>query len=160
MAVAARPPRWGEIATVETAELTTRVNSPRARGAPRPTLRAVLDPMDLMLQIAPILAGDRPGILLRGVTVGGEIDMATVAQLRAAVAVAARAVHASPGVAVVFLLDLTYVRFMDSTALHALGAIHAEVSGRGWTLRVTPPVARGPRRLLLLAAIQGWLPRA
>jgi anti-anti-sigma factor len=95
-----------------------------------------------------------------GVVMSGELDIATAPMLRAAVATAIRR-HAALGTppAGAFLLDLAQVSFMDSAALHTLTDIHTRVSAHGWTLDLTWPAGRGPRRLLLLAATLGWLPR-
>ena len=81
------------------------------------------------------------------VVVGGELDLATAPVLRGAVSGACRA-GSGLGRAVVLVLDLEGVTFMDSAALHALADIDAQVAERGWTLRVTPPAGRGPRHLL------------
>lgn len=107
----------------------------------------------LTVRIQEVSGGTRVDVVVRG-----ELDLATAPQLRVAAAGACRTeVRHIRGV--VLALDLTDVTFMDSAGLHALADIHAQVVHRGWSLRVTPPAGRGPRRLLLLAARRRWLPR-
>jgi anti-anti-sigma factor len=94
------------------------------------------------------------------VVMSGELDIATAPVLRAAVAAAIdRRAALGTQPAGPFLLDLAQVTFMDSSALHALHDIRGRLGAHGWTLGLTPPTARGPRRFLLLAAALGWVPR-
>lgn len=118
---------------------------------------AVLGPADEALDVvvAVVAAPDETRI---EIAVRGELDLSTVPALRVAVAGACRA-EGSRGPSPVLVLDLAEVTFMDSAALHALADIDADVAGRGWSLRVTPPAGRGPRVLLLLATQRRWLPR-
>ena len=110
---------------------------------------------DLVVTVVTVPGGNRIEIVVRG-----ELDLQTVPALRAAVTGACRA-QGERGRAVVLVLNLAQVTFMDSAALHALADIDAAVAvaGQGYSLRVTPPTAGGPRRLLLLAARRRWLPR-
>jgi anti-anti-sigma factor len=95
---------------------------------------------------------------LRCVAVGGELDLATVPLLDAAVAEAFRTGSAVRGATTGrFLLDLSGVSFMDASALTALNRIDRFVRRRGEELSLIAPVASGPRRLLLLAVGREWL---
>ena len=95
---------------------------------------------------------------LRCVAVGGELDLATVPLLDAAVAEAFRTGSAVRGRTTGrFLLDLSGVSFMDASALTALDRADRLVRRRGEELSLVAPMAPGPRRLLLLAVGREWL---
>ncbi len=92
------------------------------------------------------------------VAASGEIDVATVEPLHAAALSIVRAAHPRPGQALLLVLDLAAVTFLDSSALHFLVDIHAQGIDEGWTVELRLPAATGPCRLLHLAASLGWLP--
>ena len=97
----------------------------------------------------------------RSVAVGGELDLATAPLLHSAVAEALRTGSAGrETTAGRFVLNLSGVGFMDGSALTALDRIGRSVRRRGEELSVVAPVARGPRRLLLLAVGREWLSAA
>ena len=92
----------------------------------------------------------------RGVVVQGELDVASVDQLRTAASAAYRAVPDNPG-APTFVVDMAGVTFIDSSGLHALNEILRQVESRAWSVELLAPTASGPRRLLRFAATHGWL---
>jgi anti-anti-sigma factor len=99
----------------------------------------------------PIVSGD-----LQGVTVTGEIDIATTSLLGSAVAESLSG--AGKGLrSRVFLLNLADVTFLDASALQALAEAQEHAESIGYQVRVAPPIASGPRRLLRLAVDRGWL---
>ena len=75
------------------------------------------------------------------VTIAGELDLATVPRVRAALA--EEPVAGARGVVV----DLSGVTFMDSTGISALLDLERDVGGRGGRLAIACP--EGPARLLL-----------
>lgn len=101
----------------------------------------------------PIASGD-----LRGVTVTGEIDIATTSLLDRAVAEAC-SVRGGTGLRSrpVFLLNLADVTFLDGSGLHTLAEAQHHAEAAGYQVRAALPIAPGPRRLLRLAVDQGWL---
>ena len=100
----------------------------------------------------PIISGD-----LRGVTVTGEIDIATTSLLDSAVAESCSGDGTRSRSRSVFLLNLADVTFLDASALRALAKAQEQAEATGYRVRVAPPIARGPRRLLRLAVDRGWL---
>ena len=101
----------------------------------------------------PIVSGD-----LRGVTVTGEIDVATTLLLDLAVAESCSAAAANgPRTRSVFLLNLADVTFLDASGLRALTEAQEHAEAGGYEVRVATPIASGPRRLLRLAVEHGWL---
>ncbi len=95
----------------------------------------------------------------KGLTVTGEVDLDTAPQLEQAVRAACLMLVPPAEGPFAFLLDMSEVTFIDTSGLYALSSIHSQLDYRGWQLRLTPPSASGPRRLFLLAARRGWLPR-
>ncbi len=89
-----------------------------------------------------------------GVTVTGELDMATAPSLTAEVDIVCLRVSASAD-SHEFLLDLQDVSFLDSAALLAVHRAHLAATDRGWHVRVAPPTAPGPRHLMMLAMRAG-----
>jgi anti-anti-sigma factor len=79
------------------------------------------------------------------VTAAGEIDIAAVDDMRAAVKRAARR-------AARVIVDLRPVTFMDTFALRTLVSLqHEAVHGQDWTLHVVPGPNRSVQRLFDLA---------
>jgi anti-anti-sigma factor len=99
----------------------------------------------------PIVSGD-----LRGVTVTGEIDIATTSLLDDAVAESCSGARMKLR-SRVFLMNLAGVTFLDAGALRALAEAQERAEAIGYQVRVAPPIAPGPRRLLRLAVDRGWL---
>jgi anti-sigma B factor antagonist len=90
-----------------------------------------------------------------GLTVAGELDLATAPQVNAALA---RALSSAAEIdSVEFALNLAGLTFCDVAGLDALTDVHDTVTGSGGTLNVIPPAASGPTRLLQLAVNEGWL---
>jgi anti-anti-sigma factor len=85
----------------------------------------------------------------RRLAVSGELDLATVAELREAVRSAAAAARE-------VLLDLREITFIDSTGLTLLVNVDAESRADGFGLAIVP----GPavRRLAVMCALQDVLP--
>lgn len=115
------------------------------------------------LTATPILSGD-----LTGVTLAGELDLATVplfedavagiyrtAGARTATPAAAPSAPAPSGPA--FLLNLADLTFLDASGLRALAGVHDRTHAHGMRLHVAAPIATAPRRLLRLAVGRGWL---
>jgi len=91
------------------------------------------------------------------VAVQGELDIATAVQLEAAVESTRPAGPGGSEDGGDVLLSLQGVTFVDLAGADGLASVHAAVLARGMSLRVTPPAAAGPRRLLLLATQRAWL---
>jgi len=91
------------------------------------------------------------------VAVEGELDIATAVQLEAAVESTRPAGPGGSEDGGDVLLSLQGVTFVDLAGADGLASVHAAVLARGMSLRVTPPAAAGPRRLLLLATQRAWL---
>ncbi len=91
------------------------------------------------------------------VAVQGELDIATAVQLEAAVESTRPAGPGGSEEGGDVLLSLHGVTFVDLAGADGLASVHAAVLARGMSLRVTPPAAAGPRRLLLLATQRAWL---
>lgn len=91
------------------------------------------------------------------VAVQGELDIATAVQLEAAVESTRPAGPDGSEDGGDLLLSLHGVTFVDLAGADGLASVHAAVLARGMSLRVTPPAAAGPRRLLLLATQRAWL---
>lgn len=89
-----------------------------------------------------------------GVTAAGELDLATAPSFAAKVDLVCLVAGAA-GCAGDLLLDLAGVTFLDSAALSAVSRARTSATDRGWRVRVTPPQACGPRRLMQLAARAG-----
>lgn len=131
------------LARVERTALAAALEGTRSTGADQtPPTSAV-----------PIASGD-----LRGVSVTGEIDIATTALLDSAVtescSVAARTGLRSRSV---FLLNLADVTFLDASGLQALAEAQQQAEANGYKVRAAAPIAPGPRRVLRLAVDRGWL---
>jgi hypothetical protein len=92
------------------------------------------------------------------VVVAGELDVATVGPLRAAVLDLVLAADPRPDRRVELLLDWSDVTFLDSSAVRFLEDISADGIRRGWTLQLRPPAAALPVRVLRFAASRGWIP--
>jgi anti-anti-sigma factor len=90
------------------------------------------------------------------IDVDGELDLATVGLLDEALAEVYQQRHGRRTVPDL-VLDLTDVTFLDGIAIMSLHRIK-ELAHRDGQLRVGFPAHPGPRRLLLLAVDQGWLP--
>ena len=125
------------------------------RPSSHPGVNAGQDPqLTVVLAVTP-----GPGAAVRAeATVSGELDAATIPTLRAAVQAVATAAHPHPTQPLVLVLDLRGVTFLDSSGLHLLEELHANRVEQRSALRVLPPTAPAPRRLLRLAASRGWLP--
>ena len=82
----------------------------------------------------------------------GELDIASVGDLRAARTDAARE---GPGAVVV---DLSQVTFIDSSGLGALVELHSRLRRSGRRLAVVAPGGSAPAVLLDLAGLRGGLP--
>jgi anti-anti-sigma regulatory factor len=95
---------------------------------------------------------------LRGVTVTGEIDIATTALLDSAVTESC-SVAAGTGLPSrsVFLLNLADMTFLDASGLQAMAKAQEQAEANGYQVRAAPPIAPGPRRVLRLAVDRGWL---
>lgn len=129
---------------------------------PRSTQRSRTTPADTDLRPAKYRLA--PGLVVasshrRGtsrIDVDGELDLATVGLLDDALAEVCRQ---TPGRRSVpdLVLDLTDVTFLDAIGITSLHRIQ-ELAHRHGQLRVDFPAHPGPRRLLLLAVDQGWLP--
>lgn len=85
------------------------------------------------------------------ITLEGDLDLATVAKLRDAIADAC----ASPCSDVA--LDLTRLTFLDSSGIHAILELHAAVNDDGRLLTITPGPGR-VQRALEVAGLAGLLP--
>jgi anti-anti-sigma regulatory factor len=97
-----------------------------------------------------------------GVRAHGELDLATVPDLMAAVGRAGRwpvGHEQDPGRTVWFRLDLEGITFLDLTGVRILNAIHDQITEDGrYVMTISTPIAQGCRRLLALAVHLGWLP--
>jgi len=82
----------------------------------------------------------------------GDLDIASVGDLRAALSDAARV---GAGAVVV---DLTQVTFIDSSGLGALVELHRRLRRSGRRLAVVAPGGSAPAVLLDLAGLRGRLP--
>lgn len=89
--------------------------------------------------------------------VEGELDLASGPSLAAVVTELCRVAPSSADVHPRLLLDLSAVTFIDVCGVRALNDLHAHLSGLGGVLDITPPVGRGPGRLLRYAVRAGWL---
>lgn len=89
--------------------------------------------------------------------VEGELDLASGPSLAAAVTDLGREAPSPSDVHPRLLLDLSAVTFIDVCGVRTLNDVHAYLCALGGVLDVTPPVGRGPRRLLRYAARAGWL---
>jgi len=89
--------------------------------------------------------------------VEGELDLASGPLLAAVVTDLGREAPSPCDVHPRLLLDLSAVTFIDVCGVRALNDVHGHLSGLGGVIDVTPPVGRGPRRLLRYAARAGWL---
>src|SRR4051794_12471453 len=107
-------------------------------------MRPDIQPQPFSVTAAPI---DDDGVLI---SVCGEVDMATVAELRAALDEHGRRHRRLE-------LDLTEVAFMDSTGLSVLLSAHADAErdGRGFTLR--PQLSHTVRRLFEVTGVEHLL---
>lgn len=129
--------------------------APLARPAGRPAQDGWPSSVSVpQLTATPILVGD-----LRGVTVSGELDMATVPLLEDTVAEVYRTAAATPTrtTPAVFLLNLADLTFLDGSGLAALANICDQTEAQGDRLRLAVPIAAAPRRLLRLAVSRAWL---
>jgi anti-anti-sigma regulatory factor len=130
------------VARVERTALASALEGSRSTGADQaPPASAV-----------PIVSGD-----LRGVTVTGEIDMATTSLLDSAVAESCSAAGTGLRSRSVFLLNLADVTFLDGSGVRALAEAQEHAEATGYQVRAAPPMSPGPRRLLRLAVDRGWL---
>jgi anti-anti-sigma regulatory factor len=140
------------VARLEDATRDARPTTPGPAGA-RPS-----GPSGPQLTATPILIGDP-----RGVTVVGELDIATAPLLLDTVTAvyrsdAALTATSAPAISVpAFLLNLAGVTFVDVAGLRALARVHDQTQARGDHLHVAAPIATAPRRLLRLAVGRGWL---
>lgn len=132
------------VARAERTALAASLQRRRSAGAqPMPPASAV-----------PIVSGD-----LRGVTVTGEIDLATSWLLDRAVEASCPPVaETEPCPRYIFLLNLAAVTFLDASGLRAFTGAQDRAEASGYELRVATPMAAGPRRLLHLAVDRNWLP--
>ena len=89
------------------------------------------------------------------IDVDGEVDLATVGLLDAAVD-GAHQLKPWRGTVPDLVLDLTDVTFLDAVALNSLYRVD-ELGQRHGKLRIGVPADSGPRRLLALAVDHGWL---
>lgn len=96
----------------------------------------------------------------RGVSVRGELDVATVPLLDAATGSVDLAVVRTSSIGEAFVLDLADLTFLDSARLRVLDALAARVRDGGSTLRVVPPRSPGLGRVLDFAVSLRWLPPA
>lgn len=87
-----------------------------------------------------------------GVTATGELDPVTMATFAAEVDEVCLRAGAS-GHSRELLLDLAGVSFLDCAALLAVHQVLLAATGRGWLVRVVPPKACAPRRLMVLAVL-------
>jgi anti-anti-sigma factor len=89
---------------------------------------------------------------LAGVTVVGELDLATAPLLAAKVASTCNVTSGEPRG---FLLDLAAVTFLDSAGLRAADRAVLAATNWGWQVRVVQPTASEPRQMILLALRKG-----
>ncbi len=87
------------------------------------------------------------------ITLEGDLDLATVAKLRDAIAEACTSKR--PEVT----LDLTGLAFLDSSGIHAILELHAAATDEGRQLTVIPGPGR-VQRALEVAGLSGLLPLA
>lgn len=131
------------VARVERTALATALQRRRSAAAP---------PLPLASAV-PIVSGD-----LRGVTVTGEIDLATSWLLDRAVEASCPPVaETEPCPRSVFLLNLAGVTFLDASGIRAFTEAQDRAEASGYEVRVAAPMAAGPRRLLHLAVDRKWL---
>lgn len=103
-----------------------------------------------MAKALTIRARREPGCVV--VTVAGEVDIATVARLRARLSAAA-----APGIPLV--ADLDQVSFIDATGLGALAAAAREAAARGVSMYVVCGRAQ-TRRLFRVTGLDRQIPLA
>jgi ABC-type transporter Mla MlaB component len=98
----------------------------------------------------------------RGVTLAGELDLATAPLLAAETADAGTSWGPRQPKAggCAFTLDLARLTFVDVSGMRALERVQRQVDACGEALRVVLPQAPGPRRLLSFAVEGGWLSAA